>query len=76
VVAVRPDPAADAGFVGRDHELAELLALLAPHAGSSDAAAGVVVVSAVAGAPGVGKTALAQVAARAAAARGWFPGGR
>jgi hypothetical protein len=33
------------------------------------------VVSAVAGAPGVGKTALAQTAARAAVARGWFPGG-
>ena len=63
-------------------ELAELLGLLAPHPGSAAAArgrgartAGVVVVSAVAGAPGVGKTALAQAAARAAAARGWFPGG-
>ena len=81
VLAVRPDPAADAGFVGRGHELTELLALLSPHSSrsGSDAApaeaAGVVVVSAVAGAPGVGKTALAQAAARAATARGWFPGG-
>jgi hypothetical protein len=72
VVAVRPDPVADAGFVGRGDELAELLGLLAPHdanagamtgAGPGAGAAGVVV-SAVAGAPGVGKTALAQLSAR------------
>jgi len=85
VRAVHPDPAADAGFVGRGTEMTELLALLAPHhshpgadsgaAPANAAAAGGVVVSVVAGAPGVGKTALAQAAARAAVARGWFPGG-
>lgn len=87
VRAVRPDPAADAGFVGRATEMTELLTLLAPHPGTdsgtapanananANAAGGVVVVSAVAGAPGVGKTALAHAAARAAVTRGWFPGG-
>ena len=100
VLVVRPDPAADAGFVGRAAELGQLLHLLAPdtaavppgnRTASSGAAgpaesgvevgvggaggASVVVVSAVAGAPGVGKTALAQAAARAAVTAGWFPGG-
>jgi hypothetical protein len=75
VVAVRADPVTDAGFVGRDAELSELLGLLdpTPTGGGGD---GVVVVSAVAGAPGVGKTALAAAAARAAVARGRFPGAR
>lgn len=36
---------------------------------------GAVVVSAVAGTGGVGKTALAQHAAAVAVDRGWFPGG-
>ena len=92
VLAVRPDPEADAAFVGRSQELAQLLGLLAaktsaastPTADSAAAGEGEdignggpggVVVSAVAGAPGVGKTALAQAAARAAVAQGWFPGG-
>jgi tetratricopeptide (TPR) repeat protein len=57
-------------FVGRDIELAGLADALAP-AG----ARGPVVVSAIAGLAGVGKTALAVCAARDALAAGWFPGG-
>lgn len=59
-----------AGFAGRDGELAALSGLLEP-AGAE----GPVVVSAVAGLAGVGKTALAAEAARGAAQRGWFGGG-
>lgn len=83
VLVVQPDPDADAGFVGRAGELAQLLAVLAPRTLSRDVlvsvgavpVVGTVVVSAVGGAPGVGKTALAWAAARAAAVRGWFAGG-
>ena len=63
-------PAATAGFTGRDDELAVLAGLLDP-AGS----AGPVVVSAVAGLAGVGKTTLAVQAGHAARQRGWFGGG-
>ena len=63
-------PAAAAGFTGRDDELAALAALLDP-AGTS----GPVVVSAVAGLAGVGKTTLAVQAGHAATERGWFGGG-
>ena len=63
-------PAITAGFAGREDELAVLAGLLDP-AGP----AGAVVVSAVAGLPGVGKTALAVEAGHAARQRGWFPGG-
>ena len=76
VLAVAPPralaqlPPLVAGFTGRDAELAEITALLDP-----DADAGVVVVSAVAGLAGVGKTALTVQAAHAARQRGWFPGG-
>jgi tetratricopeptide (TPR) repeat protein len=63
-------PAATAGFTGRDGELAVLAGLLDP-AGS----AGPVVVSAVAGLAGVGKTTLAVEAGHAGRRRGWFGGG-
>lgn len=55
-------------LVGRDQELAALLALLDP---GSEAPARVV----VSGVAGVGKTALAWQAAQTAVGRGWFPGG-
>ena len=63
-------PPLAAGFTGRDAELAQVAALLAPAAGAD-----AVVVSAVAGLAGVGKTALAVHAAHAARSSGWFPGG-
>ena len=69
-VALAQLPALVAEFIGRDAELAEITALLDP-AGN----AGAVVVSAVAGLAGVGKTALAIQAAHAARQAGWFPGG-
>ena len=59
-----------AGFTGREAELAQVAGLLDPAAG-----AGAVVVSAVAGLAGVGKTALAVQAGHAARHAGWFPGG-
>jgi tetratricopeptide (TPR) repeat protein len=65
-------PPLAAGFTGRDSELAQVAALLDP---AADADAGAVVVSAVAGLAGVGKTALAVHAAHAAQSSGWFPGG-
>ena len=63
-------PPLAAGFTGREAELAQVAGLLDPAAG-----AGAVVVSAVAGLAGVGKTALAVQAAHAAREAGWFPGG-
>ena len=63
-------PPSVAGFTGRDTELAVLAGLLDP-AG----AAGAVVVSAVAGLAGVGKTTLAVEAGHAARQRSWFGGG-
>jgi tetratricopeptide (TPR) repeat protein len=63
-------PAPVAGFTGRHGELAEFAGLLDPARGT-----GAVVVSAVAGLAGVGKTALAIQAGHAARASGWFPGG-
>lgn len=59
-----------AGFTGRDGELAVLAGLLNP-----ESASGPVLVSAVAGLAGVGKTTLAVQAGHAARARGWFGGG-
>jgi tetratricopeptide (TPR) repeat protein len=67
-LAQLPPPAV--GFTGRVGDLAVLAGLLDP-AG----AAGPVVVSAVAGLAGVGKTALAVQAGHAAQQRGWFGGG-
>ncbi len=69
-VALAQLPALVAGFTGREAELAQITALLDP-AGD----AGAVVVSAVAGLAGVGKTALAVQAGHAARQSGWFPGG-
>jgi tetratricopeptide (TPR) repeat protein len=63
-------PPSVAGFTGRDDELAVLAELLDPAR-----AAGPVVVSAVAGLAGVGKTTLAVEAGHAALGRGWFGGG-
>ncbi|MGH3766033.1 MAG: AAA family ATPase [Pseudonocardiaceae bacterium] len=59
-------------LVGRDQELAALLALLDPRLGPRPSGSARVVVSGIAG---VGKTALARQAARTAVAQGWFPGG-
>ena len=63
-------PGAVAGFTGRDRELAVLARLLDPAASAEP-----LVVSAVAGLPGVGKTTLAVQAGHAARLQGWFPGG-
>ncbi len=68
-VALAQLPPLTVGFTGRGGELAQLTALLNPANGPA------VVVSAVAGLPGVGKTALAVHAAHAARSSGWFPGG-
>lgn len=70
VTATGELPAAISPFTGRAEELAELLKELDPAAGTET-----VLVSAIAGMAGVGKTELALQAAHAAVARGWFPGG-
>jgi tetratricopeptide (TPR) repeat protein len=69
-VALAQLPGVAEGFTGRDAELAEITALLDPAE-----TPGAVVVSAVAGLAGVGKTALAIQAGYAALHAGWFPGG-
>jgi tetratricopeptide (TPR) repeat protein len=59
-------------FVGREDKIAELLTLLDPR----EIPPQPILVSVLAGLPGIGKTALAvETAHRAAAERGWFPGG-
>ena len=63
-------PPLEAGFTGRGQEIAEIISLL-----SAASDAGAVVVSAVAGLAGVGKTALAVQAAHTARQAGWFPVG-
>ena len=63
-------PSRLAGFTGRDDELATLAELLRP-----GGPAGPVVVSAVAGLAGVGKTTLAVEAGHEARQQGWFRGG-
>ncbi|OIK05524.1 tetratricopeptide repeat protein [Streptomyces monashensis] len=65
-------PAMPSGFTGRELELRALLDALDPHASDASAA---VLVTAVSGLGGVGKTALALAAAHEACGRGWFPGG-
>ena len=69
-VALAQLPASVAGFTGRDDELTVLSGLLDPAV-----TAGPVVVSAVAGLAGVGKTTLAIEAGHAARRQGWFGGG-
>ncbi|MEU7002295.1 hypothetical protein [Nonomuraea sp. NPDC046570] len=70
-------PAGSPAFTGRIDDLQTVLDGLAPHATATGetAAGSAVVVTAVGGMGGVGKTELAVQAARAALARGWFPGG-
>ncbi|MFE9359351.1 hypothetical protein ACFYPB_35405 [Streptomyces olivaceoviridis] len=65
-----PPPAA--GFTGRDEELGRLRAALDPSGPGGEQA---VLVTAVSGLGGIGKTALAVQAAYAAREAGWFPGG-
>ncbi|MFJ8141926.1 tetratricopeptide repeat protein [Streptomyces sp. NPDC096013] len=65
-------PAAPAVFTGREGEVAELLGALDPGAGEGSES---VVISAVSGLGGVGKTALALSVAHRARGRGWFSGG-
>ncbi|MCX5242717.1 tetratricopeptide repeat protein [Streptomyces prunicolor] len=70
-------PPASPVFVGRDPHLGILLGRLDPAAGASAGSAGgpVVIVTAVGGLAGVGKTELALQSARTARDKGWFPGG-
>lgn len=82
-------PAAAPAFTGRDADLQRILAILeltSSPAGRPDRARKddsdhrpadppAVLISAVSGLPGIGKTALAVQAAHAALAKGWFPGG-
>ncbi|MEV4122562.1 tetratricopeptide repeat protein [Micromonospora sp. NPDC049645] len=64
-------PPASVTFTGRDEQVRLLMQALAPHGES-----GPVLVSAVAGLAGIGKTELVvQTASRAAKETGWFPGG-
>ncbi|MFC4464491.1 AAA family ATPase, partial [Streptomyces xiangluensis] len=65
-------PARAVGFTGRDDELRALLDAFDPSAPERPAA---VLVAAVSGLGGIGKTALAVEAAHEACGRGWFPGG-
>ncbi|WP_405648645.1 tetratricopeptide repeat protein [Streptomyces sp. NBC_00019] len=68
-------PARATGFTGRDGELTRLLEALGPSAGDAASEAVPVLVAAVSGLGGIGKTALAVEAAHRACAAGWFPGG-
>ncbi|NUP14928.1 MAG: tetratricopeptide repeat protein [Streptomyces sp.] len=65
-------PARPAGFTGRGEEVEELLRAFDPAvAGGPEA----VLVAALSGLGGIGKTALAVEAAHEACEKGWFPGG-
>jgi tetratricopeptide (TPR) repeat protein len=69
-VALAQLPPQVVGFTGRGDELTLITGLLDP-----DGQTGAVVVSAVAGLAGVGKTALAVQAGHVAVQRGWYRGG-
>lgn len=69
-VALAQLPASVSAFIGREPELKQITALLNPTRDT-----GTVVIAAVAGLAGIGKTALAIQAAHAARNAGWFPGG-
>ncbi|MFI6489784.1 ATP-binding protein [Streptomyces sp. NPDC050564] len=66
-------PARAVGFTGREGELRSLLDAFDPSA--SGAGSEAVVVAAVSGLGGIGKTALAVEAGYEACGKGWFPGG-
>ncbi|WP_328678967.1 tetratricopeptide repeat protein [Streptomyces sp. NBC_00343] len=66
-------PPKAAGFTGRGDQLGELLGAFDPD--GSGEAPGAVLVAAVSGLGGIGKTALAVQAVHEACDRGWFPGG-
>ncbi|NUP35606.1 MAG: ATP-binding protein [Streptomyces sp.] len=70
-VATAALPGVPAGFTGREDDLARLLPVLKPTAGSGLP----VVICAVSGLGGVGKTSLALHAGHQAVRDGWFPGG-
>ncbi|GHE42865.1 tetratricopeptide repeat protein [Streptomyces capitiformicae] len=65
-------PAPAVGFTGREDELRTLLDALDPRASSEPE---MVLVAALSGLGGIGKTALAVEAAHEACGKGWFPGG-
>lgn len=66
-------PARAAGFTGRGDEMGELLRAFDPSVGGGGAVP--VLVAALSGLGGIGKTSLAVEAAHEARRRGWFPGG-
>lgn len=73
-------PAGTPAFIGRDKEMHTLLDFLAPTQGDvgdipDNLSMPTVMVTAVGGLAGIGKTELAIQAAQAALKRGWFPGG-
>jgi tetratricopeptide (TPR) repeat protein len=85
-VATATLPAGPIGFTGRQAELGELLEALSPgrdrrrrrwrlRGPVKQQDCPPVVISAISGLGGIGKTALALHAAHEAVARGWFPGG-
>lgn len=78
-LAMSAFPAGNPAFTGRGPDLQELLATLRPGqhdvTALSASSAPTVVVTAVGGLAGIGKTELAVQAARIALNRGWFPGG-